>query len=528
MNLALWLERAALLYAEAPALLLGTEKVADYGEFYRRSKAIAGAIRSYGGVGAGDRVAVFMDNSPQYLEALYATLILGAVIVPINAKLHPSEAMWIARDSGARVFVSGGKQLEGLGCQLDTEGVAILDASGDAWTALYTAQPVERPVRCGRDDIAWLFYTSGTTGRPKGVMLSHGNLLAATMAYCTDVDPTEAAQCALYAAPISHGAGIYNFAFTLRAARHVLPVSGGFDAEEIQKLAPSLRGVSMFAAPTMIRRMIAHARRTGYDGDGIRTIIYGGGPMYVADILEAVDVFGERFVQIYGQAESPMTITVLSRTQVVDRTHPRWRERLGSVGTPHSCIEVKVARADGSGLPRGEIGEILVSGPSVMKGYWENPKATEETIRDGWLWTGDMGSIDEDGFVTLRDRSKDVIISGGMNIYPREVEEALLAHPSVAEACVVGQPDPEWGEAVVAFIVLQPGHARSDRVLDTHCIETIARFKRPKRYVHVGELRKNANGKVLKTALRRYLEANLPAEDGLPLPGNLVTRLGET
>lgn len=510
MNVALWLERAARLHPDAPALMTGTSLVADYAEFYRRAKAIAGAFRSRYGIEPGDHVAIFMGNATQYLEALYATLILGGAIVPINAKLHPREAAWIVKNSEAKLVVSSGKELAGLQAQPEAKNLPIIDAKSRDWTALYDAAPVDRPVRRSQDDLAWIFYTSGTTGRPKGVMQSHGNIQAMTFAYLADVDQAEQTDCALYAAPMSHGAGSYNFVFTLRAARHVVPPSGAFNAAEIQELAPVLRNVCMFAAPTMIRRMIAHAKETGYDGDGLKTVVYGGGPMYVADILEAVEVFGPRFVQIYGQAESPMTITALPRKRVVDRDHPRWRERLGSVGTAHSCVEVKIADAEGNEVPQGEIGEILVSGSTVMKGYWRNDEATRETIRDGWLWTGDMGSMDDDGFVTLRDRSKDLIISGGTNIYPREVEEVLLSHPSVAQACVVGEPDPEWGEIVVAFIVLEQGYTRDDKALDAHCIDNIARFKRPKKYVYIDDLPKNAYGKVLKTELRKLLSKDAP------------------
>lgn len=506
MNLANWLERAARLHPEAPALLHGTSVIAGYSEFYRRSRAIAGAFRSQYGIAAGDRVAIFMHNATEYLEALYATLLLGAVIVPINVKLHPREAAWIVRDAAANLIVSSGEELDGLQAQPQAAKLPVIDAASDGWKSLYEAVPVERPARRGRDDVAWIFYTSGTTGRPKGVMQTHGNLQATSLAYLSDVDAVEGSDCALYAAPMSHGAGSYNFVFTLRAARHVVPPSGGFDPAEIQDLAPKLRNVCMFAAPTMVRRMVSHARRTGFDGDGLKTVVYGGGPMYVADILEAVDVLGPRFVQIYGQAESPMTITALSRSHVADRDHRRWRERLGSVGAPHACVEVKIADTEGNELPRGEIGEVLVSGATVMAGYWRNDRATADAIRDGWLWTGDLGSMDEDGFVMLSDRSKDMIISGGSNIYPREVEEVLLTHQAVAQVSVVGKPDREWGEIVIAFVVLEPGHSEDSSALDQHCIANIARFKRPKHYVYVTDLPKNAYGKVLKTELRKLLE----------------------
>jgi long-chain acyl-CoA synthetase len=255
----------------------------------------------------------------------------------------------------------------------------------------------------------------------------------------------------------------------------------------------------------MVRRLVDRARQEGADGDGLRTIVYGGGPMYVQDIEEAVSVMGPRFVQIYGQGESPMTITALARALVADRAHPRWRERLGSVGLAQSCVEVRIADPDGRPLPAGETGEILVRGAPVMLGYWRNAEASATTLRDGWLWTGDVGVLDQDGFLTLKDRSKDVIISGGTNIYPREVEEVLLLHPAVREVSVIGRPSAEWGEDVVAFVVPAPGMSIDASELDGLCLQHIARFKRPKAYFMEAELPKNNYGKVLKTELRARL-----------------------
>lgn len=287
-----------------------------------------------------------------------------------------------------------------------------------AFERAYEAEPLAAPVPMLSQDMAWLFYTSGTTGKPKGVMLSCANLQAMTFCYFVDVDEVLTKDAILYAAPMSHGAGLYNFMHVLRGARHVVPDSGGFDPEEILSLAPRLGNVSMFAAPTMVRRLIDIAKASGLSGDGIKTIVYGGGPMYLADIMEAVEVMGPRFVQIYGQGESPMTITSLSRELVVDRNHPRWRARLASVGTAQSCVSVRVADEAGRELPPGEIGEVLVQGVPLMLGYWKDAAATAGTIKDGWLWTGDMGAMDEDGFLTLHDRSKDVIISGGTIFTP--------------------------------------------------------------------------------------------------------------
>jgi long-chain acyl-CoA synthetase len=261
----------------------------------------------------------------------------------------------------------------------------------------------------------------------------------------------------------------------------------------------------MFAAPTMVKRLVDEARRGKPPLDGLKTIVYGGGPMYLADIRDALAAMGQRFAQIYGQGESPMTITALGKHHFADTAHPRHLARLASVGVAQSVIEIRIADADDRTLPAGESGEVLVRGDAVMKGYWRNPEATAETLRGGWLHTGDVGALDQDGFLTLVDRSKDLIISGGSNIYPREIEEVLLRHPGVDEVSVVGRPHPEGGEEVVAFVVRRPGTAASEPELDRLCLESIARFKRPKAYRFVDGLPKNNYGKVLKTELRAQL-----------------------
>jgi len=495
------------LHPRSPALLNGTAVEADYAAFAQRAAAIGAELSGKYGIQPGDRVGLFMTNCTQYLECFYAIVWIGAVAIPINAKLHGKEAAWICTDAGARLtFVS------------DDTADTLAEASGDLPGAMHTLSVDSdeyRGMRAGKgapvplareaSDLAWLFYTSGTTGRPKGVMLSHGNLVAASLCYLADVDQVTPDDAVLYAAPLSHGAGLYNFIHVRMGARHVVPESGGFDPDEVLTLGKQLGNVSMFAAPTMVRRLLDAAKRRKETGEGLRTIIYGGGPMYLADIKDAIATMGQRFVQIYGQGESPMTITALSREWHKRTDHPRYLERLASVGVAHSVMSVRITDADGKPLPSGETGEIEAKGVAVMLGYWNNPKATAETLKDGWLRTGDVGRLDEDGFLTLSDRSKDVIISGGTNIYPREVEEALLTHPDVREVSAIGVPDPEWGEIVVACVVLEEGSTADDGKLDAHCLASIARFKRPKRYVYLKELPKNNYGKVLKTSLREMM-----------------------
>ncbi|MCH2075823.1 MAG: AMP-binding protein [Rhodobacteraceae bacterium] len=495
MNPAEWLIRAALRSPKAPALMRGTELVATYAAFASRAASIGGWLAQRG-IGPGDRVAIFMTNRTEYLEAFYAIWFAGAAAVPINGKLHVREAEWILENSGASLaFVS-----DDVAADLHFE--PKIDASEMA--QLYDHAPLEAPVPMGPEALTWLFYTSGTTGRPKGVMMGARTIEAMALSYFADVDEVHAEDAVLYAAPMSHAAGIYNFMHVIKGARHVVPVSGGFQPAEIFALARELDSVHMFAAPTMVRRLIDHAVASGETGEGLRSIVYAGGPMYLNDIEEAVSTLGPRFLQVYGQGECPMAITALSRADIADRDHPRWCERLASVGTAQSVVRVKIVDEAGTELPYGEVGEIVVEGSTVMLGYWENPKATAKTIKNGWLWTGDMGHMDADGYVTLVDRSKDLIISGGSNVYPREVEEALLTHPSVKEVAVVGRKDPEWGEAVVAFVAIEG--ALDPAELDAHCRANIARFKAPKEYHVVDALPKNNYGKVLKTELRARLD----------------------
>jgi acyl-CoA synthetase (AMP-forming)/AMP-acid ligase II len=262
----------------------------------------------------------------------------------------------------------------------------------------------------------------------------------------------------------------------------------------------------MFGAPTMVTRLVTNPSIEHADTRNLKTLYYGGGPMYVADLQKALRLLGPKLFQLYGQGESPMTITGLSRRQHAECDHPRYLERLGSCGVARTGVAIKVVDDEDRELPTGEVGEIITKSGCVMAGYWGNEAATAETLRGGWLHTGDVGSIDADGFLTLRDRSKDLIISGGTNIYPREIEEVLLTHPAVVECSVVGQPHPDWGEEVVAFVVARSGQAVEPATLDRLCLDRIARFKRPKHYRFVDGLPKNNYGKVLKTELRKSLQ----------------------
>ena len=497
MNLASLLDRAGRNFADRPALALGETVQCDYRALAGRVSVIAGNLSRRMGLAPGDRVALVMKNSPEYAEMLFACWHAGLAAVPVNTRLAAGEFQYILEHSGARACFVTPDLVSVIGGLTGPETVV---ATGSAdWARLGTGDGMPM-AETGDNGLAWLFYTSGTTGRPKGAMLTHRNLFAMTRGYFADVDAIGPADSILHAAPMSHGSGLYALPHVAAGAAQVIPESGGFEPDEMCRLFAAHGGVTIFAAPTMLRRLVARLEAGG--AGGLKTIVYGGGPMYLEDCKQAISVLGGRLAQIYGQGESPMTITSLAKHRFPRPDEPRYEERLGSVGTPFSIVEVRVVDGDDNPLPPGETGEILVRGDTVMPAYWDNPEASAETLRGGWLHTGDLGSLDRDGYLTLRDRSKDVIISGGVNIYPREVEEALLLHPGVREASVIGVPDPEWGESVLAFVVPEPGHEAPPEELDKLCLESIARFKRPKQYRYLDSLPKNNYGKVLKTALR--------------------------
>lgn len=485
MNLFGLLDQAASRHADRGAVFVGSRQLHTWAQLRDRALRLAATIRS--AHPAGSRIAVASENRPEIVELMFAAWAAECVIVPINYKLHALEMTQILEDSGAALVFASEKIAAGLTC--DT----VIPGSAD-YAQRLAAEPLSPPRDTDPAALAWLFYTSGTTGRSKGAMLSHRNLMAMTVSHLADFDSPDADSSLVHGAPMSHGSGLYIAPYVLRAARQVIPESAAFEPDEFLDLCEEHPNCSSFLAPTMVQRLVATGRPRPAN---LRTVVYGGGPMYVDSLKKAMAAFGPVFVQLYGQGEAPMTITGLRRADHVDADDAT----LGSVGYARSGVDVAVLGVNGTPAAVDEVGEIACRGDVVMSGYWNNPGATEATLQNGWLRTGDMGSFDARGYLTLRDRSKDVVISGGSNIYPREVEEVLITHPGVTEACVVGAPDEEWGEVVVAFIV---GTADTSE-LDAHLLERIARFKRPKRYEYVDELPKNSYGKVLKRELRDLL-----------------------
>jgi long-chain acyl-CoA synthetase len=499
MNLVHLLLRTAQRLPQQPAVIERARCAFTYRELAGRVLAIAAALRERHGVRTGDRVGLAMKNCAAYVELLYACWAAGASAIPVNVKLHPKETAFILDDAQARLcFVTADVDTVTIDAARTAGTTCFIDVDSLDYAAL-AQRDGTAPLPSPDDDLAWLFYTSGTTGRPKGVMLTHRNLLAMTMNYLADVDHAAVGDHLLHAAPMSHGSGLYIVPNVAVGATQLVPAARAFDVAEIDAILAETRAVKFFAAPTMVMRMVDGLRG---DARGLKLIVYGGGPMYMADCQRALARFGPRLAQIYGQGESPMTITVLPQHDHVDRGDGRLLDRLGSVGRAQTGVEVAVLDENDRALPAGTTGEVAVRGDTVMRGYLNNPDATGRTLAGGWLHTGDLGRFDDFGYLTLIDRSKDLIISGGTNIYPREVEEVLLQHPAVREVAVVGAKDPEWGEAVVAVVVARAGAHVDAALLDAFCLEHIARFKRPRRYVFVSELPKNAAGKVLKRELR--------------------------
>jgi long-chain acyl-CoA synthetase len=500
MNIAQLLLRSAVSFGDRPAVTVGASVYLDYRRLGRTVAALAGGLRHTHGLKPGDAVLLAMSNNADYLTILFACWHAGLVAVPANAKLHAREIAYIAEDSGARLaFVSEdiagdlGPLLPALpAVRLGSREFAML-ARGDC------VELVDRAAA----DAAWIFYTSGTTGRPKGALLSHRNLMCMAASYLADVDFLAPDDSLLHLAATSHASGLFGLSHVAKASNNILPEAGGYDPGEMAAIIAAQPKLSFFAPTTLINKMVDDPAIAAAPLGNIRTILTGAGPVYAEDIRRAIGFFGPKLWNGYGQGESPCTITAMPKDLLGVAWHAGDDRRLTSVGIERTGVTVRIAGPNGAFAAPGEVGEVLVRGDTVMSGYLNRPDATAEALAGGWLHTGDLGSFDDRGFLHLTDRIKDVIISGGMNIYAREVEEVLLSHPAVAEAAVIGAKDAKWGESVLALVVARPGAKMPDAAaLDMLCLDRLARFKRPKRYLIVPDLPKNPAGKVLKAVLR--------------------------
>ncbi|HVU71418.1 MAG TPA: AMP-binding protein [Mycobacteriales bacterium] len=513
MNLARMLVESARRTPHAPAVTW-QDRVTTYAQLAARVSRLATGLGSLG-VGAGARVAVLLRNRPELLESMFACFAGGLGWVPLNARFTASEVAYHVSDSGAAVVITDD---EGLATVLEAGTAARVVVVEDAHTVvpdpctaydvvLAAGTPDADVVAVGRDDLAWLFYTSGTTGKPKGAMLTHGVLTFTTASWLADLTPLDHTDVTLHTAPLTHGAGFHAIAATARGAHQVIAPPGPFDPAATLALIDAAGVTNTWMVPTQIVMLTDAARASRPALPTLERIVYGGAAFAVPDLRDALEVLGPRLVQLYGQGETPMTATVLTpedHAAALGGDHP---ERLASAGVARPGCDIRIFGADDEELPAGEVGELVVRGPSVMLGYWNRADATAETLRGGWLHTGDLGRIDEHGYLFLLDRAKDMIITGGSNVYAVEVEAVLTEDGTVRETAVVGVPDRTWGELVVAVVAPVDGASTEavEAALRARCDAALAGYKRPRRYVFVDALPRNAYGKVVKRELRERL-----------------------
>lgn len=505
MNVARCLQQSVDRCPDRVAVRHGETDVWSFSEFEKNVKAGAERLRKRG-VLPGDRVGMFMENHPDYIIWLYAILYADCVLVPINCRLHEQELAYILKDSAARFCISSDKTSGTVLRALAMAGLELGSVGSREYLQLRPTESQESSVYCKRsnEDTAWIFYTSGTTGVPKGVELSHSSLWLMMTSFPEELVRVNQNHQLVHFAPLSHGSGMYVFPVVRAAGCQVLPRSSSFSTDEAITLSSRLENMIMFMAPALLNKLVRLSSQAE-KFPGIAMVVYDGAPMTLVDCMLAVEKFSGRLAQIYGQGECPMTISTLTSNDHIEAARDiTIRKRLSSAGRPFRGIKVAIAKSVES-VEGAVVGEILVSGPIVMKGYWRNSEATGEAFQDGWLKTGDVGYIDDDGYLYLCDRVKDMIISGGLNIYSREIEDVLMEHAAVEEVAVLGLPSPEWGEEVVAVVKCKNNYSVPPGELTDLCGSRMARFKIPKRYVFVKEIPKSAYGKPDKRSLKLTL-----------------------
>jgi long-chain acyl-CoA synthetase len=511
-NIAYFLTRSARDRGRRPAVFY-REQQHDYRWLDEQVSRLASALVGRG-LQQGDRVGLVMENEPRTLIAMWAILRAGMVMVPMNIKLLPEEHAYMLQDCAARaVFVSRGHvdDLQAIRDQLPADLLFVAaDGAAGGQTVDFAALLAEGSARFADaetelDDLAWIFYTSGTTGKPKGAMLSHRNLMTMATVQMVEISPVAPDDRVAYIAPISHGNGLLMFQHMARAAAHVFPDFAGFRAASFFAFVERYKVTTVFMVPTMIQRLLEdEAARRSHNISSLRSVIYGGAPMYVEPLKEAIARFGPIFAQLFGQGEAPMACTWLDRAEHA-LGDPIVERRLASAGRECHLVQVRVIDDAGNALPPNQPGEIVVRGDLVMRGYWNRPEASAETLRNGWLHTGDVGHFDEDGYLYITDRKRDMVITGGSNVYPREIEEVLYRHEKVAEATVFGVRDPQWGERIVAAVVAKPQSGLTEHDVLEWCARHLARFKKPSEVRFVAELPKSGYGKILKREIKAQL-----------------------
>ncbi|MBM1170803.1 acyl-CoA synthetase [Microvirga arabica] len=511
MNLSHILRQAARRHGAGTGFVWG-ERTWTWVELNQRVDAMAAALAAKG-IRKGDRVLVQSKNCNQMFESMFACFRLGAVWVPTNFRQTPDEVAYLAQASGASAMICHGDFPEHAETILETApsvrfmisiGRSAFGENYDDLVELHRGHSVSEAA-VEYDDPCWFFFTSGTTGRPKAAVLTHGQMAFVITNHLSDLMPgTTNADASLVVAPLSHGAGVHQLVQVARAAKTVLLSSERFDVDEAWSLVERWRITSMFTVPTIVKLLTEHPSVDEHDHSSLRYVIYAGAPMYREDQKHALKKLGKVLVQYFGLGEVTGNITVL----------PPWLHdpedgpgvKVGTCGYERTGMQVSIQDDQGREVPAGVTGEICVCGPAVFAGYYNNPEANAKAFRDGWFRTGDLGHVDEEGFLFITGRASDMYISGGSNIYPREIEEKILTHPAIAEVAVLGVPDRTWGEAGVAVCALRPDQTLDESELLAWLDGRIARYKVPKRVFFWKALPKSAYGKITKKTIREELE----------------------
>lgn len=500
------LQRAVQAFPDRTAVVDGSQRF-TYRQFDERTDRLANSLAA-AGLRKGDRVAFLMPNCHQALETDAACYKSGFVKVPLNARLSMGELVHMMNNSGTSALAVHPSFVDGIqACRSQIETVRLFivtSGSAESMTSyedLVTGGSPRRPdVELSPEDVYGLFYTSGTTGVLKAAMITYRNYIATTRYWEHHGLAQGDGLVVGYVAPVTHAASLLVLPTLIRGGVNVLLSS--FDPETLFRTVQAEKVTDLFLIPVMINLLLTHPARQNFDLRSLRNITYGAAPMAPDRIQKALEVFGPILRQAYGQTESTGLGALLSVEDHVTRGDPKKVERLASAGRPVSECEVRVVDEDGKDVATGEVGEILIRGDSVMAGYWNAPELTADTLANGWLHTRDMGRFDEDGYLFLVDRKSDMVISGGLNIYPNEVENVLASHPAVFEAAVVGVPDELWGEAVKAVVVLREGATATEDELIEYCRERLATYKKPKSIDFVQELPRNPYGKLLRRLVR--------------------------
>ncbi|MBI4362713.1 MAG: long-chain-fatty-acid--CoA ligase [Euryarchaeota archaeon] len=496
------LDRNARLYPREQAVVFEGQR-ATHAEFQSQVHRLAHGLRGLG-LQRGDRAAILSKNCPEFLQFYFACAALGAVAVPLNYRLTPGEMEYILQDSKARLLLAGegylpaAKELRRRAPQIEK----IISLERDAETAAYgelLASAPETPPDADTDEnrVIWMMYTSGTTGRPKGALVTHRTILSTLAATLLDlrVDPGDRM---LVTAPQFHVAAVIaSLRATARGA--TLHLHREFDPRRVIDTIERERITHTLLVPAMLQMVLQVPNVEKRDFSSLKLISYGAAPMPVEVLKKGLRLIGPKFAQGYGQTEAPVLTSLRPEEHTLEGAGAK---RLASCGREIFGVTIRIARENGEEAPPGEVGEIRARGDGVMKGYWNLPDATQKTLDGGWLHTGDMAYRDPEGYIYIVDRLKDMVISGGENIYPREIEEALFAHPAIADAAAIGVPHEKWGEAVHAFVVLQKGTRATEQELLEHCRKSLAKYKCPQRIEFIPELPRNPSGKVLKRVLR--------------------------